>query len=161
MDNLKNARNWYFFRQRRKRQKIVFQYQNQLVLKMISDLNYLCSQFNSSTHSLSIALSQKNIVYESLDKFKYMVCILQARIRIQQMIITNLKSQTQILQNLHQAPKISNPISISPNPIQTFSRPRRKKRRISRFLYIPSPNESPMTTDDKEELDLFGYDICL
>eukprot|EP01124_Arcella_intermedia_P014536 TRINITY_DN209_c0_g1_i2.p1 TRINITY_DN209_c0_g1~~TRINITY_DN209_c0_g1_i2.p1 ORF type:complete len:154 (-),score=30.68 TRINITY_DN209_c0_g1_i2:82-543(-) len=153
MDNQKKARNWYFFRQRIKKQKVVFWYQNRLVLKMISDLNYLRTQLNSATHSLSSELSQKSIVYDSLDKLKYLAHISQARMCNQQSIIQNLKRQIEILQNPNS--KSISRISIS-KPILTNPR-RKKKRRLSHFsvLFIPSPDHGGYKMDENEELDLF------
>eukprot|EP01124_Arcella_intermedia_P029911 TRINITY_DN642_c0_g3_i1.p1 TRINITY_DN642_c0_g3~~TRINITY_DN642_c0_g3_i1.p1 ORF type:complete len:152 (-),score=25.03 TRINITY_DN642_c0_g3_i1:90-545(-) len=151
MDNQKKTRNWYFFRLRRKRQKVVFQQQQRLVLKMISDLNYLRSQLNFTSHALSIALSQKSIVYDSLDKFKYLAHISQARIQNLQCINMNLKRQIEIL---HISKSISRiPIS---SPMPTYSR-RKKKRRLSHFsvTFIPPADSGGINFDEDEELDLF------
>eukprot|EP01124_Arcella_intermedia_P021530 TRINITY_DN3022_c0_g1_i2.p1 TRINITY_DN3022_c0_g1~~TRINITY_DN3022_c0_g1_i2.p1 ORF type:complete len:156 (-),score=20.53 TRINITY_DN3022_c0_g1_i2:120-587(-) len=154
MDNQKKSRNWYFFRQRKKRQKVVFQYQQRLVLKVIDDINFLRHQLNSTTHSLSIALSQKTILYDSLDKLKYLASISQAQHYNQLSIISNLKGQIKFLQS--QKPKISLTAKI-PKPDQNPNSKRKKKRRLSHFsvLFIP-PKEKPFYEDDDvDELKLF------
>eukprot|EP01124_Arcella_intermedia_P029910 TRINITY_DN642_c0_g2_i5.p1 TRINITY_DN642_c0_g2~~TRINITY_DN642_c0_g2_i5.p1 ORF type:complete len:152 (-),score=20.90 TRINITY_DN642_c0_g2_i5:151-606(-) len=151
MDNPKiSKKNWYFFRKRLKQQKVAFRQQCALVLKVFEDISFLRFQLNSTTHSLSIILSQKASLHNAIDKTNYRYCISCAQVQTQLKVINNLKSQIQLLHKRN--PTISQNLS-SPS---LHSSPKRKKRKLYSPEFLKYVNEfQPAGTDKYEDLDLF------
>eukprot|EP01124_Arcella_intermedia_P024182 TRINITY_DN4019_c0_g1_i1.p1 TRINITY_DN4019_c0_g1~~TRINITY_DN4019_c0_g1_i1.p1 ORF type:complete len:149 (+),score=22.16 TRINITY_DN4019_c0_g1_i1:175-621(+) len=148
MDAQKKVKNnWYFFRQRIKRQKGTIYLQQQIILDLFNRSNDYQHAFNSACHSLTSSLTQISALHTSLDKVQYKLNLALAQINIKSQICDVLKSQVHVLriQKFHQILYHRNSQSSS-----LTNHPKKKKRKLETWEPI-----SNSEANDYEDLDLF------
>eukprot|EP01124_Arcella_intermedia_P002234 TRINITY_DN1121_c0_g1_i1.p1 TRINITY_DN1121_c0_g1~~TRINITY_DN1121_c0_g1_i1.p1 ORF type:complete len:155 (-),score=30.10 TRINITY_DN1121_c0_g1_i1:106-570(-) len=149
----KTEKHWYFFRQRMKRQKVQFQYQQRLVLETYYENTQLRFQLNSTLHSLSLSLSQISLLHNSIDKFRARLNIALVQIETHNKIIKNLKGQIQLLEKQKMG-KSSNLVFSNFQMDPTIdSSPQRKRRKLMHDVCFAPIVEGDMS--GYEGLDLF------